>query len=274
MTEKKITKKEIFDTLSKIDVSGLVKWIKSSKKSKNPKPPLPYLSWPHAIGLLMKHFSNVEGPFWDKYPEMILLPNGQYQLTGRDVPYLTTPKGTMVACKMVVEGNEYYESLYVMDWKNDAEINPDLGEINKAQKRCLAKCIAEMGLGLNLYTGEDLPIGEMYDRDEARQKQFKQNKGNSTQRQSNANQGAPMPRISQSLKNEFNNMLDGLSEEYPKAKREAILQSIKRIAFNDNPLYEMKTDADYQKAIEVANKKLGEAGHVEEVSLDGQGQPA
>ena len=69
-------------------------------------------------------------------------------------------------------------------------------------------------------------------------------------------------------------MLDGLSEEYPKAKREAILQSIKRIAFNDNPLYEMKTDADYQKAIEVANKKLGEAGHVEETTLDGQGQPA
>lgn len=273
MTEKKITKKEIFDTLSKIDVSGLVKWIKSSKKSKNPKPPLPYLSWPHAIGLLMKHFSNVEGPFWDKYPEMILLPNGQYQLTGREVPYLTTPKGTMVACKMVVEGNEYYESLYVMDWKNDAEINPDLGEINKAQKRCLAKCIAEMGLGLNLYTGEDLPIGEMYDRNEARQKQSKKSQGNSTQRQTNANQGATKPQIDQNLRKQLNGMFHRLQEAFPKSTNENIIKNIMKQAFN-NEEYQMKSNGDYQKAIEVAGAMLAEAGYVEEVSLDGQGQPA
>ena len=270
MSEKKITKKEIFDTLSKIDVSEFVEVI----RSKNPKtPPLKYLSWPHAVGLLMKHYSDIEGPIWEKYPEMILLQNGQYQLTGRNVPYLTTPKGTMVTCTVAVEGNTYSESLYVMDYRNKVTINPDMGEINKTQKRCLAKCIAEMGLGLNIYAGEDLPVGDLYEQNEGRQKQFKQNKGNSTKGRTNANQGAPTPQISQSLKEEYNGMINRLNEIYPEAERAAIEGSIKRMAFN-NKQYQMKNNSDYQKAIEAARDKLGEEGYVEETTLDGQGQPA
>ncbi|WP_283598245.1 DUF1071 domain-containing protein [Ligilactobacillus saerimneri] len=266
MTEKKITKKEIFDTLSKIDVSEFVEVI----RSKNPKtPPLKYLSWPHAVGLLMKHYSDIEGPIWEKYPEMILLQNGQYQLTGRNVPYLTTPKGTMVTCTVTVEGNTYSESLYVMDYRNKVTINPDMGEINKTQKRCLAKCIAEMGLGLNIYAGEDLPVGDLYEQNDARQKQSKQNK-DSTGRQSNASQGAPTPQISQSLKDEYNDMINRLNQIYPEAERVAIEISVKRIAFNDKE-YQMKSNGDYKKAIETAREQLGEEGYVEETTLDGQG---
>lgn len=269
MSEKKITKKEIFDTLSKIDVSGFVREI----RSKNPnKRPLKYLSWPHAVGLLAKHYSNIEGPVWEEYPEMILL-QGQYQLTGRNVPYLTTPKGTMVTCTMTVEGNEYSESLYVMDYKNNAIINPDMGEINKTQKRCLAKCIAEMGLGLNIYANEDLPVGDLYEEKETQHEPSNPGKGKYAKGRAKASQNGSNSSINQNLRNELNRLFNSLSDAYPDAEKVAIIQGLKRSAFN-NPLYEMKTDADYKKAIQAAGEKLKEAGHIEEVSLDGQGQPA
>lgn len=266
MSEKKITKKEIFDTLSKIDVSGFVREI----RSKNPnKRPLKYLSWPHAVGLLAKHYSDIEGPIWEEYPEMILLKNGQYQLTGRNVPYLTTPMGTMVTCTVTVEGNEYSESLYVMDYKNNTVINPDMGDINKTQKRCLAKCIAEMGLGLNIYANEDLPVGDLYEEKEAQQEPSKEY----TKEQANGAQNGSNGPIDQNLRNELNGMFHSLQSAFPEAGNEAIIKNIMKRAFN-NESYKMKNDDDYKKAIETANKMLGEVGYVEEVSLDGQGQPA
>ncbi|WP_051174631.1 DUF1071 domain-containing protein [Ligilactobacillus saerimneri] len=269
MSEKKITKKEIFDTLSKIDVSGFVREI----RSKNPnKRPLKYLSWPHAVGLLAKHYSNIEGPVWEEYPEMILL-QGQYQLTGRNVPYLTTPKGTMVTCTMTVEGNEYSESLYVMDYRNNAIINPDMGEINKAQKRCLAKCIAEMGLGLNIYANEDLPVGDLYEEKETKQEPSKVNKGKYTKERANGSQNGSNGAINQNLRNELNGMFHSLQSAFPEAGNEAIIKNIMKRAFN-NEGYKMQNDNDYKKAIATANEMLGEVGYVEEVSLDGQGQPA
>ena len=263
MSEKKITKKEIFDTLSKIDVSGFVREI----RSKNPnKRPLKYLSWPHAVGLLAKHYSDIEGPIWEEYPEMILLQNGQFQLTGRNVPYLTTPKGTMVTCTMTVEGNEYSESLYVMDYRNNATINPDMGDINKAQKRCLAKCIAEMGLGLNIYANEDLPVGDLYEEKEAQQEPSKEY----TKEQANGAQNGSNGPIDQNLRNELNGMFHSLQSAFPEAGNEAIIKNIMKRAFN-NESYKMQNDNDYEKAIATANKMLGEVGYVEEVSLDGQG---
>lgn len=263
MSEKKITKKEIFDTLSKIDVSGFVREI----RSKNPnKRPLKYLSWPHAVGLLAKHYSDIEGPIWEEYPEMILLQNGQFQLTGRNVPYLTTPKGTMVTCTMTVEGNEYSESLYVMDYRNNTTINPDMGDINKAQKRCLAKCIAEMGLGLNIYANEDLPVGDLYEEKEAQQEPSKEY----TKEQANGARNGSNGPINQKLRNELNGMFHSLQSAFPEAGNEAIIKNIMKRAFN-NESYKMKNDNDYKKAIATANKMLGEVGYVEEVSLDGQG---
>jgi hypothetical protein len=47
--------------------------------------------------------------------------------------------------------------LPVMDFKNQAVKNPTSVDINKAMMRCLAKCIATFGIGLYIYSGEDLP---------------------------------------------------------------------------------------------------------------------
>lgn len=175
MTEKKITRKDIFKTLSKIDVSKYVEKVPGKKDEKD----LSYLSWAHALSILMDHFPNVEGPIWKEYPEMVLQTKDirsregklirkefqGYTMTERMVPYLTTSTGTMVTCTMIVEGIEFTESLHVMNFRRATDINPDMGLINKTQKRCMAKCIAKMGLGLNLYAGEDIPMGDLFDED-------------------------------------------------------------------------------------------------------------
>ena len=46
--------------------------------------------------------------------------------------------------------------LPVMDFRNKAIANPDAMSVNTAMQRCLAKAIALHGLGLYIYTGEDL----------------------------------------------------------------------------------------------------------------------
>ena len=44
----------------------------------------------------------------------------------------------------------------VMDYKHDAVTNPNARQINDATMRCLAKNVALFGIGLKLYTGDDL----------------------------------------------------------------------------------------------------------------------
>jgi hypothetical protein len=50
--------------------------------------------------------------------------------------------------------------LPVMDHRNKAIPNPDAFQANVAMQRCLVKAIALHGLGLYIYAGEDLPVGE------------------------------------------------------------------------------------------------------------------
>jgi hypothetical protein len=45
-----------------------------------------------------------------------------------------------------------------MDFKNRAVLNPNAYEVNTAMQRCLAKAISLHGIGLYIYTGEDLPL--------------------------------------------------------------------------------------------------------------------
>ena len=66
----------------------------------------------------------------------------------------------MVYCDVTAFGKTMKMHLPVMDLRNKAVINPNTVDINKAQMRCLAKCIACFGLGLYIYSGSDLPEEE------------------------------------------------------------------------------------------------------------------
>jgi hypothetical protein len=64
----------------------------------------------------------------------------------------------MVGVSVTAFGKTMTEWLPVMDHKNKAMHNPDVCAINNAQRRCLTKCIALHGIGINIYQGEDLPL--------------------------------------------------------------------------------------------------------------------
>ena len=157
MTE---TKESVFETLSKIDVSDHIEQ----------KMGLSYLSWAWCWQTLKTTYPDTPVPKITKYKEMLLTKNG-YELTDREVPYLTTPTGTMVEVTVSIKGVDYTQSLYVMDNRNKVVVNPTIGQINKTIQRCTVKAIAMAGLGLNLYAGEDLPMGDISEQDKKKAEQ-------------------------------------------------------------------------------------------------------
>ena len=131
------TAKEIWDTLSSIDVS----------KHIEKKGSLSYLSWAWAWGTLMEHF-----------------PQATYRFHGfadgggvmRDVAYY--PDGSAaVECEVSIGEVSHTMWLPVMDNRNNAVKDPDARKISDTKMRCLVKCIAMFGLGHYIYAGEDLP---------------------------------------------------------------------------------------------------------------------
>ena len=63
----------------------------------------------------------------------------------------------MVFCSVTAFGKTMTAQLPVMDYRNKAIVNPDAFSVNTAMQRCLAKAIALHGIGLYIYSGEDLP---------------------------------------------------------------------------------------------------------------------
>jgi len=64
----------------------------------------------------------------------------------------------MVFCRVNAFGKSRTAQLPVMDYLNQPISNPNAFQVNTAMQRCLAKAISLHGIGLYLYSGEDLPI--------------------------------------------------------------------------------------------------------------------
>ena len=119
--------KEIWDTFVSIPKDQL---------PINKKGNLDYVSWPHALHVAVSHF-----------PELVF--NCDKEATYAD--------GSMMVYASVSIGEHTREMwLPVMDYKNKSIINPSSREVSDNKMRCLVKCIALFGLGLNVYAGEDL----------------------------------------------------------------------------------------------------------------------
>lgn len=99
---------------------------------------LSYLSWSWAVDLLLQHDPMAT---WE-FPEPAIY-----------------GESMMVYCNVSAFGKVMRMHLPVMDYRNQAIKNPNSVDINKAMMRCLAKCIACFGIGLYIYSGEDLPEG-------------------------------------------------------------------------------------------------------------------
>lgn len=133
----------LFNELNQIDVSDHI------EKKMN----LNYLSWAFAWQEMKQIDPNATKEFtqFDEYDFEA------HKLTGRKVDYMLTKQGCYVECTVTIKGHSETEQLYVMDYKNKALKNPDMGDINKTKQRCYVKATALHGLGLYIYAGEDLP---------------------------------------------------------------------------------------------------------------------
>lgn len=126
--------KSIFQTLNEIDISSKVKTKNNNK----------YLPWSDAWAFVKS-----------------IYPKATYEVltddrTGNN--YFTDERTCWVETKVTIEDEVQIEALPVMNHKNQAIplLDVDACAVNKAQKRCLVKCLALFGLGLSLWTGEEL----------------------------------------------------------------------------------------------------------------------
>lgn len=234
MAEEKETKKSVFETLSAVDISDHV----------DQKMGLSYLSWAWAWNAVKRIYPDTPTPKVTKYREMILLSNGSFELTDRQVPYLTTPRGTSVEVTVTIAGDDYTQSLYVMGHKNETVINPDQSAINKTIQRCTVKALAMAGLGLNLYAGEDLPMGDI-------------NTNDAKNAEKKAKEKALSDKIGM-LKHEYITKVQLLSKQLNLTAQQ-IENKIKKKAKIANGMAPLD---QWQAVIDAANTMMGEAGMV------------
>ncbi|BAU28193.1 uncharacterized protein DUF1071 [Aneurinibacillus soli] len=103
-----------------------------------------YLSWSWAVDQLRRHD-----------------PTATWEVKRFDsMPYLKTDCGYFVEVAVTCNGVELSQIHPVLDNRNKPIEKPNSFQINTSIQRCLAKAIALHGLGLYIYSGEDLPPSE------------------------------------------------------------------------------------------------------------------
>lgn len=125
----------VYNNLKAIDVRP-----KAEKKGR-----ADYLSWAHAWDMLKSNYPQAQRIIYEQ-PE-----------TGLN--YFTDGKTAYVKVGIVVNDLEHIDMLPVMDNRNKSITidKIDSFEVNKTIQRSTAKAIAMHGLGLSLWTGEDIP---------------------------------------------------------------------------------------------------------------------
>lgn len=125
----------LFNKLFNLDVAPYVDSIQTKKAN------LKYLSWATAYQLLMHYDPKADVKVETDVDGFPLFSRGNLHF---------------VKTSITAFGLERKCWLPVMDYKHDAVTNPNARQINDATMRCLAKNVALFGIGLKLYTGDDL----------------------------------------------------------------------------------------------------------------------
>lgn len=164
MEENKLEKKRsTFDILNEVNVSSKVK----------EKIGLSYLSWSDAWSEIKKLFPDASYTVYTRDVESTTTETVTYPATGVEpqkvvtvvsktinpVPYFTDGRTCYVKVGVTVDGVEMIEQLPIMDNRNNAVSISTLKmtEVNKSIQRATVKACARHGLGLYVYSGEDLP---------------------------------------------------------------------------------------------------------------------
>jgi hypothetical protein len=82
---------------------------------------------------------------------------------------MTLPdKTALVWVTVTMFGKEMTCQLPVMNHTNKPIVSPNSFDVNTSIMRCMTKALALHGLGLYIYSGEDLPEGEVNEADQER----------------------------------------------------------------------------------------------------------
>ena len=148
------TKKTVFETLSIIDVSGIT----SAKQGQK------YISWSDC---------------WNGIKR--IYPNASYEVLENDagLPFFESTMGIFVKVEVTINGETQKMIMPVLDSinksmkseqysymtkKGERTVNACTSfDINTSIMRCVVKCCALFGFGLNVYRGQDLPNPELID---------------------------------------------------------------------------------------------------------------
>jgi len=125
---------EVFKKLSVIDVKS-----KIARKGNQD-----YLSWSNAWSLVKHEFPMAQRVVYED------------QVTGLN--YFNDGKSGYVKVGVIIEGLEHIDYLPIMDFRNKSIKIEDITsmDVNKTIQRSMTKAIAMHGLGLSLWSGEDL----------------------------------------------------------------------------------------------------------------------
>lgn len=130
----------IWKTMSQIDTRNLV-------EKKNG---FTYLSWSHALKLLKDHV-----------PEAMVTKHVFQRPDNTLLPFMVDAQGYAYVQVTVTLGKDQAGATEVMPVLNHANRpiqNPNSFEVNASLQRCMAKAISmATGLGIHLYSGEDMP---------------------------------------------------------------------------------------------------------------------
>lgn len=129
--------KSVFQTLNEYDIMEHIK-----KKDK-----IIYLPWSKAWMILKT-----------LYPDSTVEVVENVNDNGDDIRYFTDGKTAWVKVSITIKGHTETESLAIMDFRNKSipVDNITSADVEKSIKRCMVKCAALHGLGLSLWTGEEL----------------------------------------------------------------------------------------------------------------------
>ena len=154
-------KKEIFEDLRKIDLTGKIKQ----------KIGLSYLSWADAWELIKERYPDSELIIKTRK----VVTTETYSLVDEgitktfshsyenEVPYFTDGKTCWVDVSLRIKNETESEPFYAITNNKNLSVaynNITSTDINKAIQRAFVKVCARFGLGLYIYQGEDLPSSE------------------------------------------------------------------------------------------------------------------
>lgn len=133
---------------------------------------LKYLSWAYAWGELLSAYPDATFTIYTRTVETTETNTQTDNETGttktittkytQEIPYFTDGISGFVKVGVTVQGIEYVEYYPIMDLKNNSVRARNISsvDVNKALQRAFVKACARHGLGLYIYSGEDLPEEE------------------------------------------------------------------------------------------------------------------